>query len=1228
MKKAIAKRVVAAAVAALLTVGCINLPVVAEELTQMNSKPGSSFFEAVDYSGASVGDSVLANDNAADSSSIGGDFAAGNYLEYKGIDFGQASYNTILILISALQDQQGKTIELRLDSPNGESIGSITVNATGDATLFEEHYATVSPVSGVHDLYLVFPEAASLNLDFFTLSSYNGSETEEEMEQRMQWFRDAKFGQFIHFGAYSHLEGDYNGRRPNGGAEWIMKLLNISKEDYARDAAKPFNPTEFDAKEYVSLAKAAGQKYLVFTTRHHEGFSMFETGIKEFRDYQLSTYGEYQGEDPVKALSEECKKQGIAFATYYSIPDWHDKAQSNYDSYIDPDLKDDYIQRMKGQLREIIENYDPEILWFDGNWMNWWTHQDALAMYRYVRTLKPSILINNRVGTKQIMVGDYGTPEQTIPATGLDYAWESCMTLNGTWGYSKYDNNWKSTATVVDKLVDVASKGGNYLLNIGPDALGRIPEQTTKVFTEVGEWLEVNGESIYETDSNCFEKLPSGVRATTKDGKVYLHISKWNSGSVLVLPKLKNTIHGMKVLGTDTEVSYANSKSQLTVTLPDIEANPYDTVIEIDVEGKPEAVEQVNLAKEAISVTQSNYYRNNATYNGEKAVDGNGSTRWATDDGVTEATLELTFAEPVTFNKSVLNIHGSPKNNVKAYQIEYWDGNEWISGFNGSIAPTSSDIVVTETFDSITADRVRLHITDATNPTIYEFELYNEETYEIQITSPSETTIVPSIPFAVSGTSVGGSSVSLAVSGKDFAPVIFTAPVQEDGSWVCEVDPPSSGRLTIIASLLDEDGEVTAVTELTPNVRNLGENLVTGKNLSASTVYGNQEAYNAAKAADGDLATRWSPKDGDENVWLAADFGQMKTFDTVIISEFFDIYNQPNDYRCTKFTLEYFDGTDWKQLYEGTSIGQEFTLQFDPVTASGLRLNLLESKANGGKSPANITEFEVYLSNAEPPVVEEADKTILNRVIDAATELQNGEEYNNAIQLVRDSFDAALAHAVQVRDNQSATQDEVNAAWIALMNEIHKLGFTQGDKTTLKKLIEIADTFAANIDRYTPDTAEPFTAELSAAKATLADGNALQDDVTKSETALLDAMMNLRYKADKSVLETTLADAERMDTTAFTAESVEAFNVAKAQAEAVYNDVNAEQEAADKAVEALRAAISGLKPIETQDQATIQGDHTLTTGSSSAKTGEATPIAAVALISVCAAALLFKRRAN
>lgn len=1220
MKKTIFKRIAAAAVAVCLASGCISIPAVADQ-TAEGARSGSSMFEAADYSSASVGNGVAANDFAADSTSIGGEFAAGDYLAYKEIDFGENAYNTLLALISAEEAQAGKTIELRLDTPDGELIGSVTVSPSGDETLFREHYVSLSAVSGVHDLYFVFPEKTAVSLDFFTLSSYNGNETEEEKTERLAWFRDAKFGQFIHFGAYSYLEGEYNGRRPSGGAEWIMKLLSISKEDYARDAAKNFNPTSFDAKEYVSLAKAAGQKYIVFTTRHHEGFSMFETGIKEFKDYQLSSYGNYQGEDPVKALSEECKKQGIAFGTYYSIPDWHDKAQSNYDSYIDPDLKEDYIQRMKAQLRELIENYDPEILWFDGNWMNWWTHQDALDMYRYVRTLKPSILINNRVGTKQIMVGDYGTPEQNIPATGLDYAWESCMTLNGTWGFSKYDTNWKSTATVVDKLVDTASKGGNYLLNIGPDALGNIPEATTKVFTEVGEWLSVYGESIYGTDSNCFEKLPSGVRATTKDGKVYLHLSKWSGNSVLSIPKLKNKIRGVKVMGTETEVSYTSLKDQLMLTLPEIEANPYDTVIEIDVEGKPEAVERINLAKEAVSVTESNTYKNNATYNGAKAVDGNSSTRWATDDGITDATLELTFAAPVTVNKSVLNIHGSPKNSVKAYQIEYWDGGEWKTGFSGSIGSMTTDLVVNETFDPITSDRVRLHITDAVNPTLYEFELYNEETYGIQVTSPSETQIVPSIPFTVSGTSEGGSSVSVAVSGKDFAPVTFTAPVQKDGSWECEVNPPSTGRLTVIASLLDEDGAVVAVAECTPNVRNFGENLVTQENLSASTVFGNREAYNAAKTADGDLLTRWAPADNDANVWLAADFGEMKQFDTVIISEFFDTYNQPNDYRCTKFSLEAFDGTDWKPLYEGTTIGQEFTLEFEePVTAGGLRLNLLESKANGGKSPANINEFEVYLSASEPPVVQQADKTILNKVIDKAASLQNGEEYNGAIQLVRDSFDAALTRAEQVRDSQTATQQQVDAAWTALMTEIHKLGIQMGDRSLLQALIDSTAGYKA--EDYARGWAE-FAEALE--KAALIDDNSVQSEVDTAFDALLDAMSNLRYRADKTLLQRVASQAGEISLEGYTQQSVDTFLAARAEAEeCLANEAltTDDQSAVDQITGKLQKAIAGLtrEPL-------VQGDNRVTAGSGPARTGETVPLAAAAaLLLLSGAGFVFRKK--
>lgn len=647
------------------------------------------------------------NDQGPDGTAMGGSFEAGDYLAYKGVNF-DGQYNTCLMEIAAPEASDGKTVELHLDSPDGELIGAVeiavtddmAVNDTGDEmALFGDHYAAIPEgITGEHDLYLVFPEAAQVNIDFFALSAYNGEETEAEKKERLQWFRDAKFGQFIHFGAYSYAEGEYEGRRPNGGAEWIMKLLSIPKEEYAENVAKNFNPTDFDAEKYVELAKETGQKYLVFTTRHHEGFSMFPTEINEFKDYQLSTYGEYEGEDPVGALADACDEAGIAFGAYYSLPDWHDISQDNYDSVMHEELKADYVQRLKGQLRELIQKYDPEILWFDGNWMSWWTHEDALSMYRYTRTLKPSIITNNRVGTKQIMTGDYGTPEQSVPAEGFDYAWESCMTLNGTWGYKYYDTNWKSADTVITNLVDIASKGGNYLLNIGPDAEGNIPEAASEIFREVGEWTSAYGDSIYGAGNTCYKELPSNVKATTKEGKVYLHLLDYKGGSTLTIPKLTNEIHSVKVMGTDTEVPYDLLKNQMVLHLPDIEGNEYDTVIEMNVEGMPEAAGSIypNLAETASSVDASDVYQDNSSFSGEKAADGDSSTRWATNNDVSEAELTLTFDEPVTVNQSVLNIYGGKNNNITKYQIEYLDGDgQWQTAYtSGTLdAQTSAEKV-------------------------------------------------------------------------------------------------------------------------------------------------------------------------------------------------------------------------------------------------------------------------------------------------------------------------------------------------------------------------------------------------------------------------------------------------------------------------------------------------------------------------------------------------------
>ena len=231
-------------------------------------------------------------------------------------------------------------------------------------------------------------------------------------------------------------------------------------------------------RQWVRLAREAGMKYMVITSKHHDGFSMYDTAVSDYNIVKATPFDR----DPLKELSEACKRQGLHFGVYYSQLDWHHPAQENDPdregrhayrfNRIRPGMKDAYIADMKAQLKELIQDYHVEVLFFDGEWVPWWTQEDGRELLRYVRELNPAIIVNNRIGKRKKEDGDYGTPEQKIPAEGLDYDWETNMTLNGTWGYKSYDHNWKTTDDLIRKLVDIASKGGNFLLNVGPDARG------------------------------------------------------------------------------------------------------------------------------------------------------------------------------------------------------------------------------------------------------------------------------------------------------------------------------------------------------------------------------------------------------------------------------------------------------------------------------------------------------------------------------------------------------------------------------------------------------------------------------------------------------------------------------------------------------------------------------------------------------------------------------------
>ncbi|QCX36936.1 alpha-L-fucosidase [Aureibaculum algae] len=317
-------------------------------------------------------------------------------------------------------------------------------------------------------------------------------ESETDFSKRMQWFNDAKYGMFIHFGLYSQLGGIYKGNDEGRYAEWIQGNQNIPQEEYVK-LLNTWNPKDFNADKIVKLAKKAGMKYLVVTTKHHEGFCLWDS---KYTDFDIANTP-MKGRDFVQELADACKKQGIVFGTYYSITDWHQGAQYVKEgkdwgwgmTKMHEGKKEEYVQYLKNQIKELIENYDTNIIWFDGDWVDWWTLEDGDDLYQYIRELKPSIIINNRVSKRKIFKKDFGTPEQFHLEDKVDYYWEACYTMNDSWGFKIKDTDWKSPQEVYEKLKDINGKGGNFLLNVGPDGDGNVPKESAKILLEVGKML-------------------------------------------------------------------------------------------------------------------------------------------------------------------------------------------------------------------------------------------------------------------------------------------------------------------------------------------------------------------------------------------------------------------------------------------------------------------------------------------------------------------------------------------------------------------------------------------------------------------------------------------------------------------------------------------------------------------------------------------------------------------
>ena len=385
-------------------------------------------------------------------------------------------------------------------------------------------------------------------------------ESKQHRDQRMKWWRDGKFGMFIHYGLFSGLAGEMQGKQYEGCVEWIQMMSGVDFDTYKKEALPRLCPKSGKAAEWVKLAKEAGCRYTVLTSRHHEGFNMFDTKYSDFNVKKV------YGVDVIKEYAQACDDYGMKAGYYVSLLDWNHPdydptgsgisyPQGNYAAAQRGERQFGHHERYKDYLYHIVDDllsqYKVDLVWWDFSQPHFQGDKawGATRLMHRLFEANPNIIQNNRLyhsdnhlsegGIKVTPTwkGDYSTAEHHIPATGIDGDWEACQTLNGTWGYSRQNQKWKTAEQLIHELVDVVSRGGNYLLNIGPEPDGSIPEESIRLFREIGAWMKVNGEAIYGTRANPFNEEFKWGRVTRKEGdKFYLIVYKRPADNKIVLP--------------------------------------------------------------------------------------------------------------------------------------------------------------------------------------------------------------------------------------------------------------------------------------------------------------------------------------------------------------------------------------------------------------------------------------------------------------------------------------------------------------------------------------------------------------------------------------------------------------------------------------------------------------------------------------------------------------------
>jgi alpha-L-fucosidase len=468
---------------------------------------------------------------------------------------------------------------------------------------------------------------------------------------KMEWWYAARFGMFIHFGSYSYL----------GHGEWAFSNENWTKANYQSQVSAKFNPTSFSAASIVGYAKTAGMKYLVITAKHHEGFAMWDSRVGSFTDttgsklYTLPSYTPYKA-DLLAALKAECERQGIKFGLYYSILDWNHPSQTirhtdtTFSTMASATARTNYINDMKAQLQELLTRYDPAILWFDGDWCadhaaptlaDWWVKSDGQSLYSWLVSLKPNLIVNERV-KRDLGLGDFACPEQTVPAVPLSRPWETSATMNGAWGYNAgSENSYKSTKSMIQELVKVVSRDGNYLLNIGPKGDGTVTPGSATILTGIGAWMSTFSDSIYGATASPFAAEPSWGFYTKKSGKLFALVLSWPTGGTLQIPALQNTISRIYLMNNPgTSLSYQVGGGNLTVNVPTAAPDPNVSVVVVEVSGVPAPATGTGIVSGGV-YKLVNQRSGKALDNGNTTTDGAAAIQW-TDNGGTQQQWTVT----------------------------------------------------------------------------------------------------------------------------------------------------------------------------------------------------------------------------------------------------------------------------------------------------------------------------------------------------------------------------------------------------------------------------------------------------------------------------------------------------------------------------------------------------------------------------------------------------------